>query len=197
MTTTFNSAKKFIALLGLTFLLPALTLADTITVDTFSDDFDEEAPCSLREAVASANNDSPVGGCTAGNGADTIVLAAGEYVLSIACDYDIDEVSADGGYDWGVQCSDLDVTETLTITGAGKTSTTINVSPIQDTGEGNYNNFRAFDLKTQELMAEGQPQCDPSCVEGNVLTLNGMTITGGADNRGGAVRIDSNSCLIS
>lgn len=35
---------------------------------------DGETNCTLREAVASANSDTSVGGCTAGSGADTITF---------------------------------------------------------------------------------------------------------------------------
>jgi len=46
----------------------APTFAATIEVDGTS--------CTLVDAITAANNDGPVGGCTAGSGADTIVLPA-------------------------------------------------------------------------------------------------------------------------
>ncbi len=45
--------------------------AATIIVDS-ADDGSSATACTLRDAVASANNDSIVGGCTAGSGTDTI-----------------------------------------------------------------------------------------------------------------------------
>lgn len=56
----------------------------TITVNTFADDLAVNGNCTLREAIQSANTDSAVDACPAGSGADTIVLAAGTYTLTIA-----------------------------------------------------------------------------------------------------------------
>lgn len=64
---------------------PALAGAATINVSTTADEYGENpAACSLREAISSANNDVPFAGCAAGAGADTIVLPAGEYVVTRA-----------------------------------------------------------------------------------------------------------------
>jgi CSLREA domain-containing protein len=51
--------------------------AGTIHVTTTADEFGTGGGCSLAEAIRSANDDAPFGGCTAGSGVDTIVLAAG------------------------------------------------------------------------------------------------------------------------
>jgi Ca2+-binding RTX toxin-like protein len=61
-------------------LAPSAASAATINVDAIADD--NPAGCGLREAVTSANNDAPSGGCVAGAGNDVIVLAPGTYALT-------------------------------------------------------------------------------------------------------------------
>ena len=65
------------------FSLSARASAGTISVTTTLDQFDGSAPCSLREAVTTANTDADGGGCTDANpaAADTIRLAGGDYNL--------------------------------------------------------------------------------------------------------------------
>ena len=64
-------------------VLPAPAGAGTILVTTTFDQLDGSAPCSLREAVNTANADANSGGCTDANpaAADTIRLAAHDYNL--------------------------------------------------------------------------------------------------------------------
>jgi len=102
----------------------------TKTADTADGTCDDD--CSLREAVGAAN---------AAVGADTISLPAGTYTLSIA-----------GADEDANATGDLDVTDELTITGAGSATTTIDGGGID----------RVLDL--------------PS---GGDLTLNDLTVTGG------------------
>src|SRR5689334_23367524 len=49
-------------------LLLALNPAQAATINV------DEVTCTLVDAITAANTDSPVNGCNAGNGADTIVL---------------------------------------------------------------------------------------------------------------------------
>jgi CSLREA domain-containing protein len=63
--------------------VPTTGAAGTITVITTNDELGPGSGCSLREAIQAANADSAFGGCPAGNGMDTIILAAGvTYTLS-------------------------------------------------------------------------------------------------------------------
>src|SRR6476661_1252084 len=96
-----------VALLALALSAPAS--AGTIVVTTSLDQRDGSAPCSLREAVDTANADANSGGCTDANpaAADTIKLAGGDYNLRRA---GAEDANASG---------DLDVSESLTISGAG------------------------------------------------------------------------------
>ena len=60
--------------------------AATITPNTFGDEYNVGAGCSLREAVQAANTDAAFGGCPAGSGADSIPLATGVYQISLPGD---------------------------------------------------------------------------------------------------------------
>jgi CSLREA domain-containing protein len=82
--------------------------AATIVVNTTSDQLNTAPPCSLREAVRSANTDAAIGGCAAGSGADTIRLRPGVYVLSVPNSLPAGENNA--------QTGDLDILGNLTIT---------------------------------------------------------------------------------
>jgi hypothetical protein len=52
----------------------AATISVTTTADALTG-----GQCSLRAALAAANTDAPVAGCTAGAGSDTIMLPSGDY----------------------------------------------------------------------------------------------------------------------
>lgn len=102
-------------------LRPALIVhAATISVNTTADENNVDGDCSLREAIIAANTNTAVDACPAGNDvADTIVLPAGTYTLSIA-----------GTGEDGSQTGDLDVLIGLTIEGAGAGVTTIDGNAI-------------------------------------------------------------------
>ena len=85
-----------------------------ITVDTTDDEINSDGDCSLREAIQSANTDTAVDGCTAGDGWDTIQLPTDTYQLSIA-----------GASEDANQTGDLDVLANLTIQGQDATTTII------------------------------------------------------------------------
>lgn len=80
-----------------------------------------DGTCSLREAIinANANREMTGGDCVAGSGTDTIVLPAGTYVLAIPGH------SEDSAY-----TGDLDVTDDLTLVGAGADVTIIDAAGI-------------------------------------------------------------------
>jgi CSLREA domain-containing protein len=82
-------------------------LATTINVNTTTDELSVDGNCSLREAIQAANTDTAVDACTAGSGADTIVVPAGTYTLSIP-----------GAEEDANLTGDLDITSDLTINGA-------------------------------------------------------------------------------
>jgi CSLREA domain-containing protein len=87
----------------------------TITVTTTADENSVDGGCSLREAIRSANTDTSIGGCTAGSGADTILVPPGTYTLTVGT---VGEEFGLGG--------DLDVRDgDLTIVGSDVASTIV------------------------------------------------------------------------
>lgn len=100
-----------------------------INVNTSDDEINNDGDCSLREAIASANADTSVSGCTAGTGGDIINLPAGIYTLTIP----------GPGDDTSILIGDLDITETLVISGAGAATTIID-------GNGDVTGDRVFEV---------------------------------------------------
>lgn len=90
-----------------------------ITVDTTEDEFNDDGDCSLREALDSANDDAARDGCEGGTGADTVMIPAGTYVLSLP--------DGPGGSDEEL---DLDVLDEVTLQGAGASTTIIDADGI-------------------------------------------------------------------
>lgn len=92
--------------------------AATIVVTSEVDELDPDGECSLREAVRAANTDAPINACSSGSGTDTIVVPAGFYGLAIP-----------GTDDTGL-AGDFDLTEDVTVAGAGASSTVIDGGAI-------------------------------------------------------------------
>lgn len=93
--------------------------ARAIAVTTTADDRLNNGNCTLREAILAANTDTAVDACAAGSGADSIKLLAGTYTLSLAGKNE--DLGATG---------DLDITDDLTLSGAGRTATTIDANSV-------------------------------------------------------------------
>ncbi|TMK26859.1 MAG: CSLREA domain-containing protein, partial [Actinobacteria bacterium] len=111
----------FLALLVVLLLAPA-AWATTIQVDTTKDVVEADGHCSLREAITAANTDTATPGageCSAGSGANTVLLPAGKYDLTRA-----------GTGDDLNQTGDLDIANPLTIAGAGASATIIDANHI-------------------------------------------------------------------
>ena len=135
-----------------------------IVVNTTADILANDAFCSLREAILSANSDSAVGGCTAGGGGDAIAFdpalpRPAVFVLALP-----------GAGDDSAISGDLDITGTLTIDGmSGVTGASWTGSDIVVDGAGVD---RVFDL-----------------LPGSHVTLLGITVRNGrttvADDGGG------------
>jgi len=109
--------------------VPGVARAATINVTTTQDVIAKDGACSLREAVISANTDSAAasgGDCVAGSGADTIVLPAGTYRLTLKGNED----SSFSPLDNDATVNDLDITSSATIQGAGAASTIIDANAI-------------------------------------------------------------------
>jgi CSLREA domain-containing protein len=98
--------------------------ANPIQVTTLADSTGNPMDCSLREAIDSANADGALGGCTAGGGADVVLLGAGTYVLSKGPAGDDNNASGD--------LDALAVGGNLSIIGMGASRTTISAQGLGD-----------------------------------------------------------------
>ncbi|RMF02813.1 MAG: CSLREA domain-containing protein, partial [Chloroflexi bacterium] len=91
-----------------------------LPVNTFTDDISTNGNCTLREAIIAANENRIVDACPTGvPGPDVITLTAGLYSLGLP------GTGEDAGY-----TGDLDVTEALTIVGAGSGLTAIDAGGL-------------------------------------------------------------------
>lgn len=181
-----NGGRVLAFVVACAFAFPAVAGAATIEVTTKQDELDgsPDAKCSVREAVQSANDDAPVGGCSKGDGADIVKLRKGHYTLTIpSTDEDL---NANG---------DLDVKgDKVTFLGKGDGVTDINtglddriVEVRQDTDAA----FRDIQLFSGDVTSLG-----PSLGRGgnlaadeggNEITLTRAAITGGDAYTGGGL----------
>jgi CSLREA domain-containing protein len=97
---------------------PSAFAAD-IQVTTRGDTVAADGQCSLREAITAASGDTAFDGCTAGHGADRILLSAGRYPLERG-----------GAGEDANSTGDLDLASAITLAGAGAGSTTIDAGGL-------------------------------------------------------------------
>src|SRR3990172_5350107 len=170
--------------------LPVTTVqaAATITVTTTQDVFNTDGKCSLREAIISANKDKAAnagkGECAAGNRDDTILLAAGIYVLT----------RTDNGSENSSATGDLDVTANVIIQGAGADKVVIDGTALTD------RIFQVFTAKltlTGVTLVGGKSRDAGGAIHSNgQLTIQNSAVTGAAaGSDGGGVYVTSPGTL--
>jgi CSLREA domain-containing protein len=160
----------------------------TLNVNTTVDELNSNGNCSLREAVRAANLDMPVDGCSAGDGADTILLPAGTYQLTIPGQGEEEAVTGD-----------LDLLADVTITGAGESDTVIDAARLE----------RVFDViapdaavKIENLTVQGGRVPEALFLGGGAvlsrgsLTLDGVRIFDSQAVRGGGLSVTQSGNLI-
>jgi CSLREA domain-containing protein len=146
--------------------------AATIGVNTTLDLVAVDGFCSLREAITAVNTQTisgnQTGECAAGDGSnDTIVLPAGQFVLSILGSSE--DLNASG---------DLDVRASVTIQGAGSSVTSIDASGLG----ANYDRVIDIPLNGINVLLSG------------LAILNGHTPTvGNCSEPGGGMRVSSST----
>ena len=150
--------------------------AGAIVVNTTADELNADGDCSLREAIEAANGDAAVDACPAGAGADTIVLPAGVYYLTLT-----------GASEDNNATGDLEVKEELTILGSGIASTYI---------DGN-NSDRVFHIWGSSLhlsnlrILNGTPAAGEDgggiLVDCGSLEMAGVWVLGNTAARGGGI----------
>jgi CSLREA domain-containing protein len=204
-------ACAIVGLIGALPLARALPVeaASVISVTTTADENTANGACSLREAVIAANTDSAADSCPSGSGADTIVLPAGTYVLSIP-----------GSFEDAALTGDLDLTGDVTITGAGSiidangidrvidvlgdatvvlTGLTVRggaADPNDDNGGGGINNKGVLTLLDSSVSGNAAV----SSVGGGIsssgtMTVRRSTISSNVANSGGGVYIRGTTLL--
>jgi CSLREA domain-containing protein len=141
--------------------LPAApSRAAAIIVTTTADENGTGAECSLREAVRAANTNAPVGGCHAGSETvtDGIEVRAGLYRLTVPGE-------GQGQNENEALKGDLDITQDLSIRGAGRAVTLVDANGAA-TGD------RAFDIRP-----------------GAKVTMSGLSVQGGKGSNGGGIQL--------
>ncbi len=89
-------------LLGIMTLAVQPVAAADIIVDTLDDEENNDGNCSLREALESANTDTGIDACTAGNGADTItfsvsgVISVSDSLKALEIEYNAEGTTING-----------------------------------------------------------------------------------------------------
>ncbi|HET8897227.1 MAG TPA: CSLREA domain-containing protein [Rhodanobacteraceae bacterium] len=163
-------------------LISPAVMAASITVNTTTDVVNaSDGACSLREAISAVNTATPSGSaageCSAGDGnADTVVLAAGTYTLSLA-----------GADEDGNAAGDLDVLASVVLQGAGMDQTTIDAAGF------GASNDRALDIPATGLLVSLE---DLAITNGHAPDASQSSTGTGED--GGAIRVQSaNVSLVS
>ncbi len=154
---------SFLMVTGLTLrfarAVQAAPLPAIIPVNTTADEFNTGTGCSLREAIQAANTNTAFGGCPAGSGADVIILPAGVYQLTIP------NGSGSPSNEDANASGDLDIHDSLTITGAGSGSTFIQAGSNTTNGID-----KVFGV-------------NPTCMDGVNVTIQDVTIRYGYNSQ--------------
>ena len=129
--------------------------AAVITVNTTDDELNSDGDCSLREAIQAANTDGAVDACTAGTGADTVVVPAGIYTLTL-----------------GTQ---LGIYSDLTLTGAGKDSTIVQAAASP--GDASQRVFLISDASTSVDLSDLTIRHGKGFGGGGILNFGSLTLT--------------------
>jgi CSLREA domain-containing protein len=146
--------------------------AATITPSTTADQFDAVAPCSLREAISSANLNVNTGGCVASGtyGTDTISIPGGTYVITRP----VDGVSGNDNEE-----GDLDLaaagTNAIVLQRAASTAVTIDggaLDRVIDTGVADAATISGLTIRGGKAAASGG-----GIASSATLTLSDSTIT--------------------
>ena len=153
--------------------------AATITLTTNLDAATGDGLCSLREAIIAANSDRAVDACPAGSGADTILLQAGVYPLSIP-----------GRGEQSAYTGDLDLFGELILNGAGPGATTIDgagLDRIFELHPGAAVQITGVTLTNGDAAAESGGAV---LVDGSQLTLTDNVIQDSHGGQGGGIGVD-------
>jgi CSLREA domain-containing protein len=134
VTSSVGCLRRFFMLAALIGALAVLAApaasAAIINVNTTNDELNSDGNCSLREAIQASNTDTAVDNCTKGSGTDTINIPASGSPYQLSLVGTNEDANVNG---------DLDITDPVTINGAGPTQTVID-------GNGAVTGERVIDL---------------------------------------------------
>lgn len=179
-----STSVAVLGVLAATFGVVGPAEANTIKVTTKADELNNQPPCSLREAIRSANVDTAIGGCASGTGPDTIILPKGTYKLTIPnAPTDPDEDNGGSG--------DLDILADLTIKGAGAAKTVIDGNGAA-LGDRVFHVSAAASVTFSGLTIRNGIETTGAVGGGGVgnrgkVTFTNAVITGNASGNGGGV----------
>ncbi|MBC8447965.1 MAG: right-handed parallel beta-helix repeat-containing protein [Chloroflexi bacterium] len=161
---------------------------DELEVTTTADEFGENrSACSLREAVQAANTDMGFGGCFPGDGADTIILPAATYTLTIA------GVNEDAN-----ATGDLDILSDLTINGDDRDTTIIDAQGLDRVLH--VHSDQAVSVDNVTITGGQTPSGDNGGgienSEGTVTVTNSTLSDNSADNAGGGINNDQGDVTV-
>jgi CSLREA domain-containing protein len=144
----------------------AVDASSVISVTTTADEITANGACSLREAVLAANTDSAVDSCPAGSGADTIVVPAGTFTLSIA-----------GSFEDRARTGDLDLTADVTIAGSGSIIDANGIDRVIEVFEGSTVALSGLTIRGGHVvLAEDPTDLAPNFYGGGVLNVGTLTV---------------------
>lgn len=156
--------------------------AATISVTTTAIDTTVNGNCTIIEAIQAANSDAAVDACTAGSGADTILLPAGTYTLTA-----VDNTNTGSN---GLP----QITSTITVQGAGN-------PVITRSGAATFRFF--FITSAGNLTLDGLTLTNGDSTTGGhdggairnfgTLTVANSTLSGNLSNAGGSAIYSNNS----
>jgi CSLREA domain-containing protein len=148
--------------------------AANIAVNTTDDELNSDGDCSLREAITAANTDAATDTCVAGSGADTITLPAGTYILTIA-----------GTGENAAATGDLDITDDVTIVGAGAAASIIDGGALDRVFD--VIGTPAVDMSSLTIRNGASPGDGGGMYNRGTLTLTDLTVSGNTANSGAGI----------
>lgn len=171
---------KMTSFLAIAMIQGMAAQAATIYVNSTADQIANTGTCTIREATIAANTNAPSGAtageCASGSSGttDVIVIPAGTYALTLG--------GAEEYYETIATIGDLDVTQSVTIIGAGRDSTILDgagldarILQIDATG----GNFAISNL----TMRQGSELSSPTAGDGGGLAVGGPVSVTVADAR--------------
>ena len=179
--------KKFISLFVAIFIVFLLALP------AYAADIAVDADCSLADAIKAANTDEAVGGCSAGDSADTVTLS-GNVRLSRALPLVTSNMTIEGG---GFTISGNGRTHIICINNRGiLTINEVTISNGQAGWGGAIGNFGKLTITNSTITRNSAEQGGAIGNDGTLTIRNSTIDNNMAEDDGGAIYIDNGTLTI-